>query len=274
MNILLTFPTNYPSIQYPAENIMYYGSSKISKALFNRLLSASGYRCMYCGSDLAREDSHDIFGEFEKEHTIERSQNGIEPKFLKECKFNFSVACPTCNKNKAKNIIYIEQRNLVIDYDDCLKKECRNICRTMNRLMIDYLNNNKIIVQPHGVFNNITNRQYLIEYDALEKVFIPSTQVVYTEVEKAFIQSHIDKFRLNRRNLKILNKVIDEYYQELEKHNTIKDIQKRSTYDPLENNYFNIIDDIFIDYINSLSSERQKRMIIKKLHFRYLNLRS
>ncbi|OQY42048.1 MAG: hypothetical protein B6227_03335 [Fusobacteriia bacterium 4572_74] len=82
VEVKLNFPTSFSGIEYSEENGCYSGNSKISRKLLKSLLKSSNYRCMYCGTNLSGEMTHEIDGNFEKEHTIEKVQNGKEIKYV------------------------------------------------------------------------------------------------------------------------------------------------------------------------------------------------
>lgn len=267
VEVKLNFPTSFSGIEYPKENCCYSGDSESSRKLFKSLLESSNYRCMYCGTDLSGETTHKIDGNFEKEHTTEKVQEETEIKYLKECKFNFSVTCSKCNKLK-KEIIFIDKRHLKESYyeDVCKLKKCTGKCFTYYAALINYVVLNSIIAQPTGV--NIS-RAHKLEYNFFEKKFMANEKINHSEKELIFIEKHIKKFELNSRNLKILSQILTELYIDIREGKKIRKLSKQGF--GTDNNYNNVMDDIFIDYLETLT-EKKKRMIITYLYNKYNNM--
>ncbi|MCK4257869.1 MAG: hypothetical protein KAX49_02765 [Halanaerobiales bacterium] len=270
IKILLNFPTSYSNVEYPSKNVMYYNKNKYSKKLFTSLLESSDYRCMYCGIDLSGGTRHDIVGTFEKEHSIEKKQDKQEFKFLRECKFNFSVSCPDCNKYKSEKLTFLNKEFLNIDYDECRKKECSYKCIEFEEALDKYVDINNIIIQPGGTYETRTGFPLKIQYDVLEKRFTPSTEYGYDDDVKRSIELHIKRFKLNKRNLNILDQIITDLHNDVE-NESFRKLAKKSAINPVNNNYKNVLDDIFIDYFHSLS-KKQKRMTVKRIFAAYTSM--
>ncbi len=222
---------------------------------------------MYCGKDLTGDSSNGIEGSFEREHTVEwRENNSLNDNqnILKHCKFNFSITCSKCNQLKrgrdSKNIPH----NIQLYYQNCLKQNCKSNCDVIKNILETYSNSNSIIIQPEGVIEKspmITQSLGVTKSSHLK--------IEYSVLEKVFIDNHIKLFELNSRKLKILYKVVEELYNDLANDFKFVKLNKKSIFNIDINSYQNILDDIFIDYFNSLTLT-QKRMIIKLIYSQYL----
>jgi len=268
--ILLDFPTRFEDINYPTKNVNYYNENEESRSLFESLLESSNHRCMYCGTDLSGEKTYGIDGDYQKEHTIEKSQySGDGSNFLERCKFNFSVACNKCNNYKKYKVKCIGKEFSKLDYNYCTDENCLSHCFEIEKALNEYLNINNIIIQPYGTYHIQTGFPLEIQYDVLKKRFIPSEKFKYFKETKESIKKHIEKFKLNKRNLKILDQIITDLYNDMKQNKEFRIFTKKSLLNPNNNSHSNVLDDMFIDYLNNLS-ERQKRMTVRRIFREYI----
>ncbi|NFN86989.1 hypothetical protein FDF31_13050 [Clostridium sporogenes] len=214
-----------------------------------------GY-CMYCYAKILVDRKN--FGDLE--HSIEKT-NSYK---LKNCPSNISIACSKCNRSFKKKGEKARQLTIEeIEEFECFSK-CRNIgeciksCDGYNTIRSIYINkkDGQIILQPFGIRNEITGRDYLIQYDLLNQKFIPSKMYTYSNKEKQFIQNHIDRFNLN--DSKYRTKEFSKFLEDVIEYKAI----------PKKNRYCNLIVDLFIEKIESLSKEKS----IKICEFIYTQL--
>lgn len=184
----LNFPTSF-SVAYPRKNLKYYNVTN-QNVISEKLLLASQGFCMYCGKRINHDDNYI----FNLEHSIEKTIDEKDYYILKHCKFNISVACPTCNqkyKKRMSETIESESFKKLINVseEECLKRNCSVPCNEYKELRQEYLKCNSILLQPLGV------EECKIEYDLLKHVFRPNAE---SEEKKLLIQEHINRFHLNR----------------------------------------------------------------------------
>lgn len=181
----IIIPTSF-SVQLPNKNELFYNQNN-KKKIWNLLFEASNGYCMYCGKNLVVETDvgahleHSVDKEGnEGQHTKENDRK--KWKYLKHCKYNFSLVCPNCNLVCKKQV---EKLNL-LDYPEqieCKKIDCSSTyCDIYEKLRNDYMRKNAIILQPQGLKNEKV--QYQIMYDLIKHIFIPViTLVPQTEVD-------------------------------------------------------------------------------------------
>lgn len=276
----IDFPTKFSRISYPLNNLKYSTINQGTEILFERLLTSSKYRCMYCGKDISKGFTHGINGSFNKEHTIEKSQkkdDSITTKtlipYLGECKFNFSVACEDCNSHKENKVESIDKKFLDITYysNTCSIKSCRQPCKLIKDAFTDYLNKNHIIVQPYGTESKTTKLDDKIVFDIENKIFLPDPKLSYSKTEKNYIESHITKLKLNTGRLSIMTALIPQLYEASKDPNyNIIHLLKKLDIEG-KNIYGNVIDDLFIDSFNLLTTTQQKELV-EMLYKKHLKL--
>lgn len=264
--LYLEFPTS-KDIKHPYDNILYYGESVKAKNYFKYLLEEYNYYCPYCGSDISKGTTLEIKGDFEREHTVEKKQSGIEYTHLIQCKFNLCISCSKCNKNKKANMISIENKFLISNHYTkvCKEKNCSEKCELYDRSLEDYLNKNKFIVQPYGTYNRVSGKSHKIFYNVKERKFIPSPIENYTVEENNFIEAHIKKLKLNIHKPSALKKIVGELYWILNKYN------ERIGLDFLHSkseNLDNILDVLFLNYFITLDFKAQY-FLISELNSEY-----
>lgn len=243
----LEFPTRY-KFDYPKENEKYYAKNNYSRSLKEKLLEASNHYCMYCGKriDISGEDDSHL------EHSVEKS-NGKEESFLKNCKYNLSLACAKCNL-KFKKIMIEEVKIDDFLYERCEQKECTEMCEEILKVYREYLKRNQIILQPHGVKNRKTKARYKIEYDIIKSIFMPKNNIEYSDFDKNFIYNHIARFGFNRERfndsfIKISEEILEEINDNLEFHRIVEKVNKRVKE--------NIMEAIFIEFIKKNCKDRR-----------------
>lgn len=183
-------------IKYDPKNAKYYSENKNAKELFEKLLSSSNKRCMYCGRNLYLMGTEmkglkleEVF--FNREHTVNKKQDGIEYENLKHCKFNLAVACPICNNTKSK-IINVEKKLLEkLQEKVCEEKECLSPCKEYLEVLKDFEEKNKIILQPLGLDRK---EEHDIVYNTENLTFEINQEEDYSEREKNIINNHISRF--------------------------------------------------------------------------------
>lgn len=161
--------------------------------------SSEGY-CMYCYSRIRIDRKLHAH----LEHAIEKSNS----KKLIECIPNIGLTCPTCNQSFKK--IGEARRKLpdqvikIYEFESkCTlekRKQCTVPCKALKKLQRYYnsLPEGKIILQPMGVKGEESGEALTLQYDVLNMEFQPATGFhTYSEKEKAFIDAHINRFKLN-----------------------------------------------------------------------------
>ena len=189
----IKFPTSY-QITYPEENKKYF-EGKSKKEISELLAKISAGYCMYCGRKVIIDDENF----YQVEHSIEqKGYIDVDKKGIPftHCKFNHALACMKCNQKYKNRMIERLPFELVGKKTDCESQKCRKACEVYLSARQQYIDKNKIILQPVGV-----KGQNLIElgiqYDLIRQIFIPvlSEGILPTEIE--LIQEHIARFNLN-----------------------------------------------------------------------------
>lgn len=266
--LYLEFPT-HKEINHPYENRLYYGESKEAKDYFKYLLKEYKYYCPYCGSDISKGVTLGIDGDFEREHTIEKNQSGIEYEHLIQCKFNLCISCSKCNKNKKANMIPVSDEFLNhFHYKEmCTTQSCSEKCVLYTNSLKDYLNKNKFMIQPYGTYNTVTKNKHRIHYNVKERKFIPFINENYSDEDVIFIEAHIKKLKLNIHKPEALRKIVGDLrwiFKYLEKG-------KKIDVDFLESkkeNLDNILDVLFLEYFVTLDY-RAQYFLIDELYSEY-----
>lgn len=246
-------------IEYNPENCKYYFKNKGAQELFDKLLIASDNRCMYCGKNLysigaqmKELNLEDIF--FNREHTVNKTQNGITYENLKHCKFNLAVSCQTCNNAKSK-IINVDKELLEKLEEKNCPRECLIPCKEYLEVLKNFEQKNKIILQPLGLSGR---HGYDIIYNIENLTFELNLEENHTDEEKIIINNHISKF-LQRFEKKCLKDVIlalkeNEYGRKLPSK---KDMDN-------QNRFLFVVGENFLDYLKNLNN-LQREMIIRKI---------
>ena len=196
MKILI--PTKY-DVDYPEENrAYYYGIYK--KNMQERLLKASKGYCMYCGVLLHVEEMNIS----QIEHSVDKGGNQNQKKSndkspLTNCKYNLAIACQDCNM-KYKKIV--EKSNLKNKFKFKCPSICNSLCDDYISVRKEYIEKNKIILQPIGISDEEQN--FKVEYDIFKHLYIPC---IVGKNNISFIQHHIMRFHLNRE--KFSENIID-----------------------------------------------------------------
>ena len=236
----LEFPVKF-DFKYPEENLLYYSSSD-KETMLNLLLDASDGYCMYCGKNIKVDDKE----EYNIEHSLEKSIIIAKDNFLKECKYNLSIACPTCNQKYKTRMIEPLSSKLVNSKLACCKDKCVKVCDDYKELFNNYIKLNYIILQPNCIDHELMS--YGIDYNLINHVFEPSIKCT-DDKSRRFISDHIARFHLNREMYtKSIIRICEEIYNqisilgqsvELDKH---LQIIKHYRYD-------NVLDKIFIEFL-------------------------
>lgn len=205
----INIPTSY-KIDLPTENELYYNDNhkpQIKQPLFD---ASQGY-CMYCGKRMVIET--DVGAQLE--HSVDKKGNiGQEAsdkdkrwRYLRHCKHNFALSCPTCNMVCKKHIEKIDLTQYPVTIT-CKTTDCNeNYCDTYRDLRRDYIKRNAIILQPNGIETDYI--KYGISYDLIKHIYVPSPTSIDISKENCeeygyeynkalfYIQNHIDRFCLN-----------------------------------------------------------------------------
>lgn len=247
-------------INYDKENINYYSKSSLAKTLFERLLEASNNRCMYCGENLQGLSKEFKILEmkgisFNREHTIEKKIKGTEEKNLKNCKFNFGVACLTCN-NKKKSNINVDEKIL----QNLTKKECYETCETpceeYLNLLANYKEKNFIITMPRGLKEEFDND---IVYNTENLIFQLNEENSYNEIEARIIQNHIELF-LSR----FQNECLDDLITQLIEMKDFENLPSKKTKFGKKNIFRSVVSDNLLDILNT-KTPIQRKIIIETI---------
>lgn len=220
-----------------------YGYSGIKGDNLKELLysTSNGY-CMYCFSKVNVDSKR--LGHLE--HSIEKRHNDK----LIECVPNISLACPKCNlsfkKVGDKGDIFTSKQLTKFVSGDCTGEKCTKECPQYLILKRHYLKKRNIILQPSGVKRN--NKEYLIQYNLLTLEFEPDSDINYSDDEKKYILSHIERFNLN-----------DSVYRTRELLNFCKDVINGDTY-LRKGKYSNFIVDLFMKEIEGLSNDERLKL--------------
>lgn len=161
--------------------------------------SSHGY-CMYCFSRIKVDNK--LFGHLE--HAIEKGNSNQ----LIECIPNIGLACFVCNlsfkrerertrKIPPKMIQQFEKESKCL----CDKqKPCTTVCNPLRKLQKYYsdLPEAEIILQPMGIKGKDSGEELALQYNVIRKIFQPAkNKYTYSEDECKFIETHINRFRLN-----------------------------------------------------------------------------
>lgn len=235
---LLGIPIFEP--EYDINKDYTYSKEKGKQNLKELLLKTSDNYCMYCYSKVYIDNK--LSGHLE--HSIEK-KNSYK---LKDCNINISIACIKCNlsfKKTGEDKRALEKKEIELFESQCTCSEqtCLSPCDQYEDLKEIYLKKDtaEIILQPFGVVNKVTNNKYVIQYNLLEQEFIASEQFQYSDKEIEFINKHIERFNLNDsqyRTREIIKVCEDVTY--------FKQIPRKKRYD-------NLVADLFIDKLNSIS---------------------
>lgn len=177
-----------------------YRNAKEKENLKEILENASEGYCMYCYSRIRVDEK--LFANLE--HAIEKSNS----EKLVECIPNIGLTCINCNQifKKAGEQKRRLPREIVKEYEcesKCTsekRKQCTIPCRALRKLQKQYGNmpEGEIILQPMGVQGEESGEMMALQYDVLSMEFQPAVGFhTYSEKEKAFINMHIKRFRLN-----------------------------------------------------------------------------
>ena len=242
----LKYKTRF-DVDYPEKMYNYYTSEGPNQKIKIALLNASNYYCMYCGTDLYNDNK--LFCNLE--HSVEKSQKEKEIPWLRECKYNLSVTCPTCNI-KHKKIV----KPLVTTLDELscsqLNYSCRDngYCSFYKTVLEEALNTNNIILQPFGASNKYTSNCYEVEYDLLRNRYSCSQEYLYTSYEFTYIRDHISRFNLNGvSKTPVIEKICCDIIEDIQLFNVTE--TKFIFLKYLKIRYSNILGKTFIDFLNS-----------------------
>ncbi|MGU8702739.1 HNH endonuclease [Clostridium perfringens] len=238
----LEFPLSF-DIEYPKKNSLYYtGVDK--RIILNLLMESSDGYCMYCGKNIRVDDKE----EFNIEHSLEKSMKLGENNFLENCKFNLSIACPSCNQKYKTRMIDPVSEELIYNNVICSKKECIQPCSNYMEILSEYLKLNNIILQPNCIDSK--SKGYSIQYNLIKHVFEPGEKCVDKE-DRKFISNHIARFHLNKEMYtKSVLKVCEDLYNKitiLEGKINIKVLFKLIK----KERYDNILEKIFIEFLEN-----------------------
>lgn len=236
----LKFPIRF-DIKYPHENLLYY-TGKDKSIMLNLLMYACDGYCMYCGKNIRVDDKE----EFNIEHSLEKSMNIDGYNFLKNCKFNLSIACPSCNQKYKTRMIDSVPEKLIKHDIECLEKKCTKPCNQYINILNTYIKLNNIILQPNLIDSSL--QSYNIDYNLIKHIFEPGEENI-NESDRNFISNHIARFHLNREMytraiLKVSEEVCNkiEHLGETIPIEVLFKITKKDRYD-------NILEKIFIEFL-------------------------
>ena len=255
----LFIPTNY-AVELPKGNKPYYNSSN-KKEIIAPLLKASRGYCMYCGKSLYNETDYII----NMEHSVDKEgyeeQKEGDYKYLRHCKYNFSISCPICNMVCKKSIEKTSMQNMPKTIE-CSKQKCdEKSCEAYSNIRENYMKRNAIILQPEGVKN--TDVYYRIVYDLLKNIYIPEIQGKDEEINNQyhhfFIQNHIIRFRLNGSRfsdcvIELCADIVFLYENGIE---TVEDILSFFT----GRHFSNIIGELFLEYLRKNFTEKTAKQM-------------
>lgn len=214
------------------------GKENLKKVLTN---ASNGY-CMYCYSKFLVDRKN--FGQLE--HSIEK----FNSKVFVNCISNISITCQTCNnslKKKGEKERKLSKKDIV-NFEKNVKctVDCIKPCKEYLEVRENYCEHEeaKIILQPVGITNKVTENEYLLQYDLLNQKFIASNNLNYTDDEKLFIEKHINRFNLN-----------DPEYRSREIIYLLEDVLEYKKI-PKKGRYSNLIVDLFIEKFNKFTMEK------------------
>lgn len=242
----LKFPSSF-DLKYPKENLRYY-TGTYKQNILDILINASEGYCMYCGKNIIVDDKE----EFNIEHSLEKNMNVGDNNFLTNCKYNLSIACPSCNQKYKTRMIEEIPEKFLEDNVNCLEKECNEPCDKYKQILNEYIKLNKIILQPNIIESSLNN--YSIEYNLINHIFEPGWECIEQD-ERNFISNHIARFHLNgewytRAVLKVCIE-IHEKISILEQTINIESLLKLIKKD----RYDNILEKIFIEFLEENFSD-------------------
>lgn len=240
---LLDIPNFIP--QYKKDTLYSY-EGKGKDNLKEVLTEASKGYCMYCYTKILVDRKN--FGELE--HSVEK----FNCDKLKNCPSNISITCPKCNGSfkkkgeKSRALTVEEVRNFEV-FSEC-GVTCIHSCSKYIEVRKIYTEKKggEIILQPFGIKNKITGRNYLIQYDLLNQKFIPSNIYSYSNEEKQFIEKHINRFNLNDSRYR--TKEFSKFLQDVIEYRAI----------PKKNRYCNLVVDLFLEKIKEFSKEKSIKL--------------
>lgn len=238
----LNFPVSF-DIQYPEENLLYYTGSGKSKLLKLLLDSCDGY-CMYCGKNIKVDDKE----EFNLEHSLEKSMKIEENNFLENCKYNLSIACPSCNQKYKTRMIDVVSEELISQKVQCSDKKCAQVCDEYIKILNEYIKMNNIILQPNCIDNTLM--KYTIEYNLIKHIFEPGYGCK-DEESRTFVSNHIARFHLNKE---MYTKAILKVCEEICKKISIlgQDIDLQNIFNLIKKErYDNVMEKVFIEFLES-----------------------
>lgn len=236
---MLDIPNFVPKYK---NDTLYSYEGKGREKLKEVLTEASKGHCMYCYTKIVVDRKN--FGVLE--HSVEK----YNCDKLKNCPSNISIACHVCNgsfKRKGEKMRALTETE-VKDFEIFAQcgVTCIESCSKYNEVRRAYTEKEEgqIILQPFGIKNGVTKREYLIQYDLLNQKFIPSKGYPYNEEEKKFIQKHINRFNLN--DSKYRTKEFVKFLEDAIEYKVI----------PKSNRYNNLVVDLFIEKIQGFSKEK------------------
>lgn len=185
---------------YDKEKQYGYRGREEKEALRRILAESSGGYCMYCYTRVKVDGK--MYADLE--HAIEKSNSDK----LIDCVPNIGLACNVCNQTLKKS--GERKRKLpsdaVLDFEKesaCMpeqRKQCATPCKALRKLQLQYSSQPEgaMILQPMGMKGGDTGEELALQYDVLKMEFQAATDFhTYSENEKAFINLHIQHFRLN-----------------------------------------------------------------------------
>lgn len=247
-------------IDYDKKNTKYYSKNSSAKTLFERLLEASNNRCMYCGEDLQRLNVNfqalEINGtSFNREHTIEKKIMGIENDILKHCKFNFGIACFTCN-NKKKNNVTVDEKILQRLITKKCYETCETPCNEYLNLLDNYKEKNFIITMPRGLKQEFDED---IIYNTENLIFQLNEKNSYTKTEERIIYNHIELFLSHFQN-----NCLDDLITRLMEIKNFENLPSKKTKFEEKNIFRSVVSDNLLDILNT-KTLLQRKIIIETI---------
>ncbi|MCD8148198.1 MAG: hypothetical protein LUE92_01250 [Clostridiales bacterium] len=197
--LLIKMPTFRP--EYKRWKKYGYKNPKENKNLKEVLEKSSEGYCMYYYTRVRVE--RNLYAHLE--HAIEKTNS----EWLYECIPDIGLACPLCNESLKK--IGERKRKLaqkfVEEFEAKAKcsvgkkrKQCAVPCKPLRNLQRQYSAQSEaeIILQPMGVRGEDNKNPLMMQYNVLKMEFQPANDYyTYSEREKRFIESHINRFKLN-----------------------------------------------------------------------------
>lgn len=241
----IEFPTKF-DVCYPETNLKYYNTSNKDKILHPLLKSCDNY-CMYCGKRIKVDNK----SSYNIEHSLEKSMCLKDNNFLEHCKFNLSISCPDCNQKYKTRMIDTVDIKLLEKDPKCKEKNCTEPCEIFYKILEDYLNKNKIILQPNSIKSILNN--YKIDYNLIKHIFESSDEC--NDNEKVFISEHIARFHLNKEMYteSVLN-ICDKVIKNIEIMNWNIDIFQLISMIKTDK-YDNILEKKFVEFLENNFSD-------------------